>query len=322
MLAVLVVAALLTVPSETIYWYSGGTDYPFRVLVYLIPATAMLRAMATRPPRGWPALIICAAVYGFVTEGVLTPIVYGGFPFDPFAIAYPSLGWHALVSVVVGLVVMHRQLVHGAAHRALAVTAALGVFWGIWAASLRLPPEADVEPASLDALVGRVSVGVFALYAVLATAVFAVCHLMLGRYVTQDDLVPRRWWWWTMLAIGAGWFAVLVVPAAPWAPIELTVLLWVCHWALRHTAAPAARNAPAWSFCEPVPLRRIGLLAALPAAATTTYALVVVANPSERILRIVTRDIPVGVQAIAGGGLFAWALWSARTASHSRQVAV
>jgi hypothetical protein len=140
-LGLLVVSALLTAISESFYWYSGGTDYPGRILFYLLPTTALLWALATFPAAGWPAVIVAGAAYGFVVEGVLTVVVYGGFPFDPLAISYTSLAWHAPISVAFGLVLLHRLVARGSKLRAITMLALFGAFWGLRAMSLRLPPD-------------------------------------------------------------------------------------------------------------------------------------------------------------------------------------
>ena len=161
-LALLIVSALLTAFSETFYWYSGGTDYPGRVLFYLIPTTALLWTTGRWPGSRWPTVVLVGAVYGFITEGVLTAVVYGGFPFDPFAISYTSLAWHALISVGFGLVLMHRLLAGGSLAQAAAAIALFGAFWGTWATTLRLPASDGDELPALAALIGDVGTGSFA----------------------------------------------------------------------------------------------------------------------------------------------------------------
>jgi hypothetical protein len=79
-----------------------GTDYPARVAFYVIPTTALCWALSRFHSVGWPTIILAGAVYGFVTEGVLTTIVYGAFPF-PCAISYTALAWHASLTVGFGL---------------------------------------------------------------------------------------------------------------------------------------------------------------------------------------------------------------------------
>ncbi len=203
----LLCAAVLTAFSETFYWYSGGTDYPGRVAFYLLPTTALGWVLTRWPASGWPA------------------VVYGGFPFDPFAISYTSLGWHALVTVGFGLVGLHRILARGSAVRAVALIASFGAFWGWWAVTLRLPAGADDEPPGLAALVGSVSLGAFAAYTVTATAAVGAAHLLLGRLGRPADLATGRRWRILIAVVGAVFLALLVVPAAPWAPVELVVLL-------------------------------------------------------------------------------------------------
>ena len=118
----LVVTLLTTAFSEAFYWYAGGTDFPVRFVFYLVPTTALLWVASTYGVARWQSIVLAGAVYGFVTEGVLTPIMYGAFPFDPFALSYTSLAWHALVTVSFGLVGLHHLLT-----RARVATACLGV---------------------------------------------------------------------------------------------------------------------------------------------------------------------------------------------------
>lgn len=311
-LALLVVAALLTAFSETFYWYAGGTDYPARVIFYLIPTTALLWTIARWPGSRWPTVVLAGAVYGFVTEGVLTTVVYGGFPFDPFAISYTALAWHALISVGFGLVLLHRLLASGSVTRAVAAIALFGAFWGVWATTLRLPPGDGDELPALASLIGNVDVGAFALYTVAATAVVGACHLLLGRLVRPADLSPGQGWLRFVLVAGTVWFVILVVPAAPWAPIELAALLALCAWGLTRYSRSAASTPPLASvICAPVPARRLGLLAALPLAAVATYAALRAADPSEDAIRAYLLEPLVAAQTLLGWGLFLAALGDA-----------
>lgn len=264
-IALLVISALLAAFSETFYWYAGGTDYPARVVFYLVPTTALLWSIARWPGSRWPAVVLAGAVYGFVTEGVLTTVVYGGFPFDPFATSYTALAWHAIVSVGFGLVLLQRLLAGGSVARAVAAIALFGAFWGVWATTLRLPPEDGDELPAIAGLVGDVVVGTFALYTLAATAVIGACHFLLGRIVRPVDLSPGRGWQRFILLVGTTWFVVLVVPSAPWAPIELAALLALCAWGLTRCSRSAAPSPPlAAVICASEPAPRLGPLTALP----------------------------------------------------------
>lgn len=306
-------STLLTVFSEAFYWYPGGTDLPPRVLFYLVPTTALVWSTTRWPGSRWPAVVLAGAVYGFVTEGVLTPVVYGGFPFDPIAISYTSLAWHAVVTVGFGLVALHRVLVRGPVVRACAAAAAFGAFWGLWAMVWRLPPEADMEPSSLSALRGQVGPGVFALYTLAATVVVGSCHLLLGRLVRPVDLILGRVWPVVMLVAGLIWFAFGAVPVAPWAPLELAVLLFLCGWGLSRRSRSVAPGPPMASVvCEPVPPRRLAALAALPIASVATYSLLLMLSPSDDTIRVFLGGSVIVVQTVLGWALFIAALVSVR----------
>jgi hypothetical protein len=74
--------------------------------------------------------------------------VYGRYPFDPFAIVYTALAWHAVVAVGLGLVLLHQVLANGRVAGAISVLAGLGALWGLWAATLALPEiVSDPKPA-------------------------------------------------------------------------------------------------------------------------------------------------------------------------------
>jgi hypothetical protein len=285
------------------------------VVFYLIPTTALLWSISRWPGSRWPAVVLAGAVYGFVTEGVLTVVVYGGFPFDPFAISYTSLAWHAVVTVWFGLVLLHRLLASGPTVRAVAGIALFGVFWGLWAMTLRLPSGDDELPA-LSMLVGDVELRVFAAYTAAATVAIGVCHLLLGRFVRPADLVVGRGWRMMVLVVGLLWFAFFVVPAAPWAPVELVVLLLLCAWGLaRHSRVASPGPTLAAVICEPIRPPRLGMLTALPVAAILTQGVLLRIDPSEHAIRSYLLEPMVDAQTLLGWALFIAALASVRRAS-------
>jgi len=309
----LVVTLVATAFSEAFYWYAGGTDFPVRFLFYLVPTTALLWVASRLAVAGWQSIVLAGAVYGFVTEGVLTPVMYGAFPFDPFALSYTSLAWHALVTVCFGLIGLHHLLVRARVLTACAGVAAFGVFWGAWAVTLALP-DGPTEPSEgIAAFTGEVPVDRFALYTAAVTAVVALGHLALGRVVHAEDLVPGRRLTRVVLMLGALYFAVAISWVVPWSLPVLLAMLWVCRAGLRRAAAVAA---PAESvlvrLAERVPLTRLPVLLLLPAAAVATYAAIGGAHLSEAVTRGLFLDAVVGLQWLAGWVALVAALVSIR----------
>ncbi len=319
----LLLSALLVVFSEVFYWYAGGTDYPVRVLFYLLPTTALLWTMWRFPATGWPAVVLAGAVYGVVTEGVLTAVLYGAFPFDPFALSYTSLAWHSMVAVGFGLVLLHRLLVARSPVPALVLISAFGVLWGAWARALSLPAGPDDPSEGVAALRGDVPIAWFATYTVAATVAVGLGHGLLGRVVHARHLAPGPALTRTVLVLAGLLLAVLVVPAAPWALVVLPVLLGVCAVALSRVAGRGAEPSDRSlvdQLTRPVPTRHLIRLVALPVAATATYAGLVLARVGDDTVRDLCLDLVVGAQTVAGWALFLAALaaaWRSRPVSRS-----
>ena len=313
-----VVALLTTAFSEAFYWYAGGTDFPVRFAFYLVPTTAFLWVASTFAVVGWQSVVLAGAVYGFVTEGVLTPIMYGAFPFDPFALSYTSLAWHAVLTVCFGLVGLHHLLVRARVLTACLGIAAFGTFWGAWAVTLSLP-DGPTEPSEgIAAFTGEVPVDRFALYTVAATAVVALGHLALGRVVRADDLVPGRRLVRVVLVLGVLYFAVAVSWVVPWSLPVLVTMLWVCRTGLRRVSAwavPAPGPGMLGRLAERVPLRRLPVLLCLPAAAVATYAAIRGADLSVAVTRDVFLNAVVALQWLVGWVVFIAALVSIRRRS-------
>lgn len=321
----LALSAILVVFSEAFYWYSGLSDYPARVLFYLIPTGALVWTLDTFRVEGWAGIVLAGAVYGFVVEGVLTPVVYGGFPFDPFAISYPSLGWHALLSVGFGLVLLHRLLGGLRAMPLVLSLAGFGVLWALWAVTFWLPENAgDPEASGGRLLHGQVSPWIFLGYTVAVTAILAFWHVVLGR--TAEVAVPLHpAVLATLAALGALWFIVLVIPAAPWAVVELPVLVGLSLLGLRRLRAStpeppggSRRSGVLADLGRPVPLQRLGLLVVLPVSAGAVYALAGAVPIGEDVVRAVYQ-VTVGIEAALG-----WIAWLAallcawRAGSHDK----
>lgn len=315
----LVVTLLTTAFSEAFYWYAGGTDFPVRFAFYLVPTTALLWVASTFGVAGWQSIVLAGAVYGFVTEGVLTPIMYGAFPFDPFALSYTSLAWHALVTVSFGLVGLHHLLARARVLTACLGVAAFGVFWGAWAVTLTLPDGPTDVSEGIAAFTGEVPVDRFALYTVAVTAVVALGHAALGRVVRAEDLVPGRRLARVVLVLGALYFAVAISWVVPWSLPVLLTMLWVCRAGLRRAAVSAAPAESAESvlvrLAERVPARRLPMLLCLPAAAVATYAAIGGAHLSEAVTRDLFLNAVVALQWLAGWVVLVAALVSIRRRS-------
>lgn len=101
LLFVILSTATMVFFSEKAYWYPQGYALGELILFYAFPVYACFWAIAHFRVRRLPALILVAALYAFLVEGVITPVIYEAGLFDPIMPAY-FIGWHGLLAVIFG----------------------------------------------------------------------------------------------------------------------------------------------------------------------------------------------------------------------------
>ena len=109
----LLVSAIVVVFSEKLYWYVTGYDVVELILGYFFPAYVLLWVIDAFRVRWAAPLFLAAAVFGFITEGVLVGTIYEGGPLGLFSASYTPLAWHAPLSVMFGWWWLGRRLAAG-----------------------------------------------------------------------------------------------------------------------------------------------------------------------------------------------------------------
>lgn len=308
LLFALMVSLVLSFFSEKAYWYIGGYGDMLAVAVfYGFPTYATLWAIDYFRVRRMAPLFLAASIYGLLVEGVLTPVVYAGFPFNPISISYTSLAWHAPISVVFGWVMLRRALLDGDGRRVLRLAVAFGVFWGTWMMIWRLP-EAFDDP-ELEGLTYTFSAGEMARYVAVTSLVMVLAHGLLGRrWLWHTAFKPSRVDGGLVLAMLGLLFGVIVL-AVPYALLELPVLLGLIYWALRANRQREAEGSVLSDLAGTIPPRRLWPLALIPMLTAAIYALS--ARFPEDLIRVVFYGIYL-VQTLGGLVGFGVALWYTR----------
>ena len=302
-------AAVLLVFSEKLFWYVTGYTVLDLLVGYFFPAFVLLWAVDFFRVRRLAPLFLAAAVFGFVAEGMLTNTLYDGGPLAWFSTSYTPLAWHAPLSVVFGWWWLRRELVAGRARRLALGCAAVGGLWGLWALAWWLP-ENVADPALLaqGARLGRWPVADFALHAFTFTGLLALAHGLFGRGGWRAAFRPS---WVEAALVVAGlllFFGILVLPVYPWAPLKLIGLVGMALGALYVNKHRESSGSVLTELAGPVRLRHLLLLAVMPAAAVTVYALAASLEPSPDIIRIITAYGLVAGTAVLGWVAFVAAL--------------
>ena len=292
--------------SEKAYGYVQGYAYGELVLYYAFPVYACLWAIESFRVRRLSALVLVAALYAFLVEGVLTPVLYEAGLFDPVMPAY-FISWHGLLGFVFGWYGLRKWLVKGQWGRVLTFGFVFGLFWGVWSITWWLP-EAFDGPASVD----RWSIVDFGLYAFVFTSTLVLSHWLLGQGVWFREFKPSKVEKWLIGLSLVALFGLTVFPVLPVAMMKLGFLLGVVFLGLRVGRVGEENGSKRTIFSELAgSVKGVHVLAlfAMPVAATGVYALVTIWQPSESGIHILLEGIPF-VQALVGAGVFLWAIFS------------
>ncbi len=113
------------------------TDPPAAVLMlgetilwYAIPAYIFLISVGLFRARTVWAVFLAGSLFGYVVEGVIALQMYEALP---VTISWTPLGWHALVDVLLGWVLVRRLLQRDTYWLTAVMALVLGLTWGVWA---------------------------------------------------------------------------------------------------------------------------------------------------------------------------------------------
>jgi hypothetical protein len=307
--------------SEKAYWYVQGYAIGGLILYYAFPVFACLLAIEYFHVRRLAAVILVAALYAFLIEGVLTPVIYEAGMLDPVMPAY-FIGWHGLISLVFGWYWLRKMLVQGQVIRLLVGGTLFGLFWGLWALTFWLP-ESILEFEQLaasgePAIPGIWSWPEFGAHALIFTLVLLASHWLLGHGGWQQSFKASKGEKWLVLIALVFFFITLVLIVLPLAIFKLTVLLGIV---LIPLLANRRREDEGSLFRElqgSVKFSHTLTLLVMPLAATIVYALALSVQPPEEVLRTILESTPL-LQVVTGSVAFLWAL--AATFIHPRKLA-
>ncbi len=316
-------AAVVAIGSERMFWY-WTTDPLSHIELSLFYAPAVAFSLWAveryRVDDAW-VFLLTTPLFAYWVEGVITPIVYSGGPFVPvFPVWFTA--WHGLLALVVLWYLFRRWLVAGQWRPLLVTSAAVGLFWGAWSMTLTLPenlndPDLVAEHGPLQALAPLA----FTRYAIVFTAILAGAHYLLGKVWVRSYRPARvtRWLWVAATAIMVAAWTTAYPWAAPMFVAYVALQIWVLRRhrtrmgpdrsALDRSDADGDGDADGRSLLADldgrVPLRSLWPLAAIPAVAAPTYALLWQLDLADQVWRSWMYSV-IAVQSLIAVGLLGY----------------
>lgn len=300
---ILLSALIMSTASERVYWYLGGASFDAFLgiaVFYAIPTLALLWAIGSGPSNGIHQLILGGAIFGFVVEGVITPVIYEDGPLPLLAALF--VGWHGLISVVSFWYFARKWLLERRRRALVTGSAVLGLYWGVWSIVYVLPDAL----AEFDEVHPVMDPTEFGIYALIVGAVFATAHFLIG-FVWPDGFRPGKWGRRGIVALLLGYASLAVLPVVPWAPVKFAVLVGGALWLLRRSRQAAPDESTVFAtLAGHVRLSDVALVMVAPVVAALAYAAVWSMELSDDAVQGIFAAFS-GLQVLAGLVAFGWA---------------
>ena len=233
---------------------------------------------------GLAGIVLAGCLFGWVTEGTVIAIVHEA---PPVSWVWPSVSWHALIDVLLGLFVV-RIAMRRRGGAALAVLfSAMGVGWGLWATWTWGDPELH-----------RLTPFEFVFFTSISGAIWLAGMILLDRGGPWSVLRAEKW------GIGVGTVALALLMAVPGLPLSAGILLiaGATLWVLVRKSE--AQSTEGWRLpYGPLPLSTYSVALLAPTAAGLTYWLLWTNG-----WHVPTEDV-AGIAMIVGALVYFWSVW-------------
>ena len=336
---------LCTVPivfcSENVYAYPQPLGLPVQALYYCMCTIPAFWAIEFFRVRRFAPLFLCAGIFGWCVEGLLTPVLYEAGPFDPVMVVWPSVSWHALLSFVGCWYFLRLWLVRRKIVRLAVFSAVFGLFMGGWSLTYELPevvyvPEEIMERMSPEVYAALDSEDPNRAYGLarsaeerdLITKALGSHEFSLARYAAYAfgrvativlALYLLNWFWVdsfrsrlllvvALVLLGLHFFP-MIVPAIPWSPLKFVAVMALAMGPLWLNRKRERRKNVFRELKGKVKLLHLPVLFLAPAGATALYGWHLENPFSEQLIRAVFYEGQKTALLALGGALLLWSIW-------------
>ena len=290
--------------SEKSFWYIQGYTLLELYAAYSIPTFFFLWALDAFQVNTLHGLFLASAVFGFIVEGILTPVLYEFGPFDLFQISYTSLGWHAVISAFFGWYFIHKWLVEGKTRQVRNKSALFGFFWGLWSLVFWMPENVtDAQYQTPEFTPGQWPIGQFVLFTFAMALIMAAAHWMIGK-IWERSFKPGKPIVILFTAGGLFMYIFSVLLSYPWSPLKFAAVMLPTLYFLKTGGHVEGSPGYLEGLARNIALRDLAQIAFMPLMASAVYAAAYLIQIPEDIIALIS-----AIPGTYGLMLLGWAFW-------------
>jgi hypothetical protein len=303
-LFLLLSSAILVFFSEKTFWYIQGYKLAPIILYYLIPTFFFLWSLQNYSADNLFSLFLGGALFGFITEGVLTTTLYEDGYFHLMSISYTSLGWHAIFSTTFGWYFLHKWLIKRDIKKIVLFSIAFGLFWGLWSLVFWMPVniyEPLFQPPEF--FPGPWAWRDYSVFTFVMATSLILAHWLIS-FVWPDDNKPSKPV--IVIAIFAAVFVFIgqVFLGYPFAPIKLAAVIAPTIIFLRINQKKSSQTPILQDLKGKVLLRDAIWILLMPTSASLVYGFAVLIKLNTDIIALIS-----AVPGVYGLTLAGWVCW-------------
>ena len=311
LLFVLLTTAVLVFFSEKVFWYVQGFAIGELILFYALPTSVCLWTLDHFRVHDLSGLILVGALFGFLVEGVLTPVIYEAGLLDPIMPAY-FIAWHGLLSMVLGWYWIRRTLIQEKIWKLVLGGGGIGLLWGTWSLTYRLPESIQEYQALVlegeNWIPGPWPAADYLLYTVVFSLMLILAHGLLRGKIWQTKFRLKTWEKLILIGLLIFIFAAQVGFVYPLAGLKFGGLLLLVLVPLEINRRKSGdRPSLLIQLSDDISPLKIWLLLIIPISAVLVYALDHLFPFPEELLRELSALLPL-FQALLGAAAYLWAV--------------
>lgn len=254
------------------------------ILYYALFAYWFLFVLYRFRVQSLDGLFLAGAIFGWLTEAVIVPIVYEAMP---LSFLHPSLTWHALIDVVLGWYFVRRVMQTGSFMAVLGMFVVLGMAWGSWATWFWIAPEAPEM---------TLTTGEFAVFALVSSSVWIGGMVLVDSVQGAFRFEVSKWELGIIGVITVVFAALMALPYLPFGGV-----LWVIAVFTVWVLSVGRDEQVGKPIADTVSLTDVGWMRYLVAFLTPLIAACVYAVHVWAGVGIPTEDILFVLLVVAGG---------------------
>ncbi|GEM_PF-1640032 len=197
---------LETLQSDPLLAVPAFVSFASFYVLFTYPFLAALSAFNVRTLSG---LLLAGGLFGWATEGLIIPIVYEDIP---VSFIFPSIGWHALIDVILGWYFVRLGMRHLGIVGSGVMFVVLGALWGMWATWFWGGVETDAMAA--------LSPGDFAILVAVTGGFWLLGLVLADRFGAANFKVSK----WEVGVIGLIYMVLVPAIAFPYLPLSLLIV--------------------------------------------------------------------------------------------------